>query len=617
MAVVSAGQLLVNSALPKDLRRYDRPLVGGDLEAVLAEIGHRDPELYRDVSFKLMDIGREQAYYNGTTIGIDDLTQGVAVRKQLMPMIRKAEAAIDADTTLTDDERREKLGAMYDDIQEKLVKNTLDEAVAKGNALGLQVMSKSRGNPTQLASVLSTPGAFRDNSGKSLGAFVDRSYSEGLRPWEYYMASFGARRGVISTKFATRDAGDLGKQMNTVAAGLRITEDDCGTLNGIPVDANDNDNIGAVLAIPSMGLRRNQALDTKFIKGLKDSDPKEIVVRSPLTCQSQTGICKMCAGKRETGDFPELGEAIGIKSTSALSERIAQGALNTKHTGGQKGKEKQYAGFNYIDQIAQMPETFNDGAAVSSVDGNVDRVEPAPQGGTHVFIGDAVHYILPQLEATVKVGDTVEAGDQLSSGLLNPADVVKYKGLGEGRRYFTQRFTKAFKDSGLTANRRNVEVLARAFINNVEVTAPNGVGDYLPGDVVRYSALAHSYRPRETAKRLPTGQAIGKYLETPVLHHTIGTRVTKKLTDQLSRHGIDQVIVDDDEPDFSPTTVRMQTAGETEPDWMAKLQGTYLMQNLSESAQLGSTSNIHGTHPVPAIAYGAELGRSPTSPITF
>lgn len=613
----TVGQLLVNQALPADLRRSDRVLSGDELTNLLSEVGRRDPDLYREVSKKLMDLGREHAFLNGTTLSIEDLRRGKRLRQEVMPTLRAGEAAIRRNKALSETERRAALGALYDDVHQALVKHTMDTAVAENNPFGLQVLSKARGNPIQLASVLSTPGAFRDAKGKSLGLFVDRSYGEGLRPHEYYAAAFGARQSVISTKFATRDAGDLGKQMTNAAMRLRVVEEDCGTSNGLPVPVDDADNQGALLARPAYGYVRNAPIDTKFIKANKDGKQREILVRSPITCASQNGVCKMCTGLRETGKLPEIGQAIGIQATSSLGERIAQGALNVKHSGGQKGKQQTYAGFPVIDQLAQMPENFNHGAAVAPRDGRVTKIEPAPQGGTNIFIDDEVAYTLPQLEPTVKVGDEVEAGDQLSTGILNPADVVRHKGLGEGRRYFATRFAQAFKDSGLKATRRNTEVLARAFLDNVEIDGQDGAGDFLPGDVVRYSALANSYVPRATAKPLPLKDAVGKYMEEPMLHHTIGTRITKKVAEQLSRYGYSQAIVDDNEPDFSPLPVRMQTAAETEPDWMAKLQGTYLKSNLTEDAQRGAQSDIHGYHPTPAVAYGIEFGKGPKSPATF
>jgi DNA-directed RNA polymerase subunit beta' len=469
--------------------------------------------------------------------------------------------------------------------------------------------------------MLSTPGYFSDAKGRTIPIFVRRSFAEGLNPWEFYAATFGARQGTLSTKFAVREAGDLGKQMNLVSEGLTVTEDDCGTVSGIPVAADDKDNIGALLARATGGYPLGTPITAKVMKKLQEKGIKRLLLRSPVTCQAKDGLCKLCVGQREDGKLPGLRDAIGIKASSALAERIAQGALNVRHTASAGGKatagNEVYAGFDVINQIAQVPEAFRHAATLAAVNGKISRVEAAPQGGTNIFVGDQLHYVDPEHALHVKIGDDVEAGDQLSGGIVNPAEVVNYKGIGEGRRYFAERFAQAFRDSGIAVNRRNTEVLARALVGAVQVDEPEGLGDYLPGDVVSYDALAYSYQPRADAQIIKTGDAIGKYLEQPALHHTIGTRLTNKMATELSDFGVDKVRVHTRPVAFTPQMTRLRTAAHYGKDWLAKLHGTYLKSNLLSDVQSVSESNIHGTHPIPAIAYGVELGESKPGKVTY
>jgi DNA-directed RNA polymerase subunit beta' len=270
-------------------------------------------------------------------------------------------------------------------------------AVAQENPLALQILSKARGNPGQLTAITASPGIYTDANDEIVPLFVRRSYAEGLSPAEYYAATFGTRKGVISTKFATRDAGDFGKQLNTAAADLIVTEEDCGTSNGIPVSVGDKDSIGALLAKDVSGYKAEAPVTGRMLNKL-ENDYDKIAVRSPITCQAKGGVCKKCVGLRENGKLPELRQAVGIQASSALAERIAQGSLNVKHAGGQAaggGGEKVYAGFPIINQIGQIPKTFRHKATLADVDGEVSKVEQAPQGGTNVYIGDTVHYIEP------------------------------------------------------------------------------------------------------------------------------------------------------------------------------------------------------------------------------
>lgn len=612
---------MVNEALPEELRDHNRVLMGADLDNVLERVGREHPDKYREISHALVQLGREASFREGTTISIKDLLPPKKLRDETLAHVDAQEQRIRADKTLTPAEKQEALAGVYRLAQKLLVDQVYKQALTTGNPLALQVLSKARGNAMQLSGMLSTPAYFTDAKGKAIPIFVRRSFAEGLNPWEFYAATFGARQGVISTKMATRDAGDLGKQMNIVSEGLTVTEDDCGTVNGIPVLAADKDNVGALLARATGGYPLGTPITPKVMKTLQEKGVKRLLVRSPVTCQAKDGLCKLCVGQREDGKLPGLRDAIGIKASSALAERIAQGALNVKHTASAGGKatdaDQVYAGFDVINQIAQVPESFRHAATLAAINGKVSRVEPAPQGGTNILIGDQVHYVDPEHALQVKIGDDVEAGDQLSGGIVNPAEVVNYKGIGEGRRYFAERFAQAFRDSGIAVNRRNTEVLARALVGAVQVDEPEGLGDYLPGDVVSYDALAYSYRPRADSKILKTGDAVGKYLEQPALHHTIGTRLTGKMAEELAEFGVDKVRAHERPVAFTPQMTRLRTAAHYGKDWLAKLHGTYLKSNLLSDVQAVSESNIHGTHPIPAIAYGVELGESRPGQVTY
>jgi DNA-directed RNA polymerase subunit beta' len=467
---------------------------------------------------------------------------------------------------------------------------------------------------------MSTPGMFKDGRGRLIPMFVRRSFAEGLKPWEYYGGTFGARAGAISTKLAVPDAGDLGKQLSVAASDLIITSNDCGTTAAVPFNVDDDDNIGAVLARDVGGFKAGSVVDRKILDALKRKGVDKVLLRSPVTCGMKEGLCKICAGTRDGGKFPNLRDNIGILASSPLSERIAQGSLNVKHTasaGGAKS-DSQYSGFPVIDQLMQVPEAFRHRAALASAGGAVDRVEEAPQGGFNIIIDGNPHYVDAEQTVEVKAGDVVEVGDQLSSGIVNPAEVVQYKGVGEGRKYLAERLTKAFRDSKLTINRRNAEVVARAVINRVDIDDPDGLGDYLPSDSVAYNALAYSYVPRADSKVIKPKDAVGVYLEQPALHYTIGTRLTKKMTDELDKFGVTGVTVNTTAPGFTPVMERLRSApAAIRKDWIAKMQGGYLKANLMQDIQTGAESNIHSVHPAPGLAYGVEFGKSRKGETTY
>ena len=615
--VTTLGRHMVNNALPPDMRDDARTMSGDEMEAVLTRIGRERPELYREVTHNLVNLGREASFTEGLTLRLSDTFSPID-RKKIFDLVSKQEKVIKA-SDMTPDEKEAAVDDLYSKSQKLMEDQTYDAALAQGNMFALQVKSKARGSKGQLSALLSTPSMFRDAKGRVIPVFVSRSYAEGLKPWEYYAATYGARQGIISTKMSVPDAGDLGKQLNVMSANLIVTQDDCGTSAAVPFPVDDPDNHGALLAKDVGGFKAGAAMDGRMAESLKKKGIDQVLLRSPITCGSKDGVCKMCTGVRESGHLPNLRDNIGVSASSALAERIAQGSLNVKHLGAKMHHGKDdYAGFPIIDQLVQVPDTFRYRAAVATTDGSVDRIEEAPQGGTNVYVNGEPHYVDPQQEVQVKMGDKLEAGDQISSGIVNPAEVVQHKGIGEGRKYLTERLTKAFKDSKLSANRRNIEVVSRALINRVDVDDPDGLGDYLPGDSVSYNSVAHSYVPRTDAANMKPQAAVGKYLEQPALHYSIGTKLTNKMAKELENFEVPHVTVHNDPPGFTPVMERLRGAPQViGKDWMAKLQGSNLKANLMKDIQYGSSSEIHSTHPTPGLAYGMEFGQSKPGKITY
>lgn len=273
-----------------------------------------------------------------------------------------------------------------------------------------------------------------------------------------------------------------------------------------------------------------------------------------------------------------------------------------------------YQGFNMFTSLAKVPKVFPDRATLATVDGTVSKIEEAPQGGTYIFVtdphgADKKHYVAPGYDLSVKVGDELEAGDQLADGVIDPSELVKYKGIGEARRYWANRFTQAIRDSGMAANRRNAEVLARTVMNTVRLNSEDEAGEGLPGDVVTYTRWSNGFKPRSNSVEVaPTVASLGKYLEQPVLHYTIGTRVTPSVIKTLKKFKVERMMVNDSEPDVTPFMERIEDSNAEKPDWIARLGTTYLKSRLQEDVARGAESHLHSTEPYPGIAKGVEFG---------
>lgn len=602
----TVGQLLVNEALPEEMRDYHRVIDKNGLKPLFTELAEKHPDQYAEINQRLHTLAADAVTGHGdsTSLTLDSLRTPVGVERTRKELQKKIDGILKGPGTQK--QKNDKIVRIISGSLDSITKQNYDENLLENNPLAVQVFSGSRGNPAGLRSLTAGDLLFTDHKNRPIPVPALRSFSEGLDPVQYWAGAYTARKGTIATKFATPKSGFLGKQLSAAVHRLIVTEKDCGTPNGIVVDANDPDNEGALLASKSGDLDRNSTLDPRNMRKLKG----KIVVRSPMTCQAESGVCQKCSGIRERGGFPPIGDNIGLAAAQAISEPIGQGQLNIKHGGGRltKGDEVK-SGIDLINQIVQVPKTFAGAAAISTVDGRVERVENAPQGGQYVRISGTDHWVPADSTLTVKRGDTVESGDVLSSGIPNPAEITRYKGIGEGRRYFMDMFRKTLEDNSFKAHRRNVELLSRGLINHVRVTDVDGPADTLPDDVTEYDDLVRGYQPRYGSKTVVPKKALGLYLEQPSLHYSIGTRVTPRVSKSLEDNGIKNVTAHADEPSFVPEMTRAMETLSHSSDWMVRLGGFHLKKSLMESLHRGRESKEHGTSFIPPLAKGIEFGK--------
>jgi len=614
----TVGQVLINSVLPAHLRDYNRVLDKKGVKDLLEQVAQEgDAELYRDVIHALHQVGQQSAQSTGSSFSIYDLLTPPKTKRMMDALRAKVTETVER-SDLTEEQKEAAVKNMVMKAAPRIDETLFAETKAMGNPFATQVISGSRGGLGDLRSMLVGGLMVTGHKDRLIPAPMLTSFAAGTDPFEYWAGAYGARKGTISSKLATARTGFFGKQMVQAAHRQVVTEDDCETDRGIPVDADDPDNIGTVLIQPVGSIPSGTVIDPRIARQLKRATAakkdKTVYVRSPLTCEAKHGVCSRCVGIRERGDFPEIGDNVGVAAAQSLSERLSQGSLNVKHTGGRvRGGEieGELTGFPLINQLVQVPKSFRGGAAVARMDGTVKEVRPAPQGGTIVVVGDEEHFAPPGLEVTVKSGDRVEAGDMLSKGLPNPADLVRYKGVGAGRLDFMRVFQNAYKKSGMSPNRRNIELLTRGLINHVRVTELDGIDNALPDDIVEYTTIERNYRPRYGFRVLKPTAAVGSYLERPIHQYSIGTRITKKVSDDLHKRGVKELTVHTDPPPFEPEMVRAMQQMTVIPDWQVRLGGSYLQRGLMEALHRGRTSKVRGVSYVPALArskgFGEEL----------
>ena len=612
---ITVGKLLLKHNVPDHLKPYvlETPLDKKGIGGLFGKLAEGDSNTYKESVQKLARLGFEVSTRLGSTIPMVDLS----------PLDDKEERFKALDHTLesidkgggTKQEKDIKKIEAYTKFTDEFDAALMSAGTKKNHTLAKVMKAGARGSMQQYRQTVGAPILVNDEKGRPMLDFpIRHSFAEGLSIPEYLSHSYGTRQGAIATKLSIADSGYFSKQLSRAAMPLKIEEHDCGTDNGIPVNIADKDSIGTYLARPTHGYNKNNEVTAKMLADLKNKHVSSIIVRSPITCQSSRklhswSICQLCAGKREKGALSDIGSYLGVTAATALGEPLAQGQLNTKHTAGSAALGKTVAtGFKLIQQLANIPHTFQNKAAVAEGDGIVSKVRPLPQGGTEIEVGQYKHYVPAGFNPHVKIGDSVEAGDILSEGIVNPAEIVHHKGIGEGRRYFTEAMRKAFDESGMGVNRRNFEIISRGAVDHVKIVHPDGLGDHLPDAIVSYQAVEKDYKPRADAKLVRVDLARGQFLEEPILHYTIGTRVTSRMIDEFKEHKIQSIHVHNIPPAFVPEMQRLLDVPGHLPDWAHQLYSTYLEKRLINAVNSNMGSSLKGPSPVLGLAYGVGFG---------
>jgi hypothetical protein len=614
------GRYLLDQALPEPYRDPERIWDAKTTNQLLARIAREQPESYPEVLAKLGQISREsQGSRGGFSPSIRHMRESPLWQKEREELRREIQS-IFRDPSLSGPEKKERLVRRMTELSPTLARQVFDEADASDNPMAWVVRSGMKGSPSHVNNLVGAPLLFADSKNRPIPIPILRGYGRGLSPSEYWAASYGTRKGLVDVKMATADAGYLSKQFVQIAHRSVVTDDDDpdnlqDESRGLPVDTEDDDNIGTLLARSTGPYQRNTVVTAKVLRDLKRRGIKRVLVRSPMVGGPQDGsVYARDVGLREQGRLPVRGENPGVAAAQALSEPLAQGSISSKHTAGVVGARAAQAisGFQAINRFVQVPQEGGHWAAHAKSDGRVQKIESAPQGGHYIYVNNEPVYVPHGQEVTVQPGDDIEAGDILSNGLPNPSVVVEHKGIGEGRRYFTQELTRMFRDSGITVNRRNIELIARGLVNHVELN--DEMDAWVPGDRLPYNMLEKYYRPRDDARIMAASRAVGKYLERPVLHYTIGTQIRPSVVKNLREFGLDREIsVHDNPPPFQPRMVRGMAIAAHDPDWLASMQGSGVKSRILEAVHRGHVSDPRGTSYVSGLIADPHFGKPGTN----
>ncbi len=590
------GQYLLNQSIPMGYR-IDGPFNKKNLQTSMTRLAKDDPHTYVQTITRIKELGDQFATREGISVGLDDIAPEYVKRNAVIdPALKKIK-------TLTSVADRVKL---INKTQEELLEYTKGH----GGTMGAMAHSGARGNMVQLMKTVGSPVGASDENDQIQPWLITKSYSEGLKPSEWWATMREARMNAAKSTLEVSEPGDISKILINNTSHQVVTIPDCETNNGLMFNVNNPELLDRYLARAAADFKHNTLLTPRVITELKKKKITQVMARSPMTCEAPEGLCQHCVGLNTTGKLNKIGENIGIRASQALGEPLTQMALNAKHGVRIAGENVELAGLEGFRAIVEAPESFKNKAALAPTAGKITAVHKAPQGGHFIELNKDKIHVAHGLNVLVAPGDSVEAGDIMSTGIPKPDEVVAYKGLGAGRAYVIQQLSKIYKDAGINVDRRHFEVLAKSTLNHMQIeeidddeSAEHGL---VRGDIIDYNRFQHLITSDKHTT--PVAQAEGKFLGEAILHYLAGTRISKEVIEELTTAGVTSVRTAIKSPTVRPLMEPASRNPLLNPDWLVRLGHRYLKQSILEGAHTAQTSNIHGTSPLSGLVMGAEFG---------
>ena len=499
----TVGRIIFNEIIPEEVG-YINDLVNKKVLDQIVATSYRLGGY--DKTARMLDgvksLGFRFSTQAGVTVGISDLEVPDA-KKDIL-------AAADADVNrtetqyrrglITDDERRKLVIEIWtkanDDVSKALME-TLDPL----NPVYMMAYSGARGNIQQLRQLAGMRGLMADPSGQTIELPIKANFREGLTVLEYFISSHGARKGLADTALRTADSGYLTRRLVDVSQDVIVREDDCGVDRGIIVEdicegaemieRLEERLVGRYLvhslAHPETGEILAEAdveIDEETARKIAAVCDK-VEIRSVLTCQTRYGVCKRCYGRNlATGRYVEIGEAVGIIAAQSIGEPGTQLTMRTFHTGGVAGDDITQ-GLPRVEELFEARKPKGQ-AIVTEVAGTVAIRETKGKREIEITTPEGEHdvYSAPfGSRLRVREGQTVNPGDELTEGSVNPHDMLKIRGLTGVQVYLLGEVQRVYRLQGVDINDKHIEVMVRQMLRKVKVEDA-GDTSLLPGGLV-------------------------------------------------------------------------------------------------------------------------------------
>ena len=511
------GRALFNELLPADYPWVEAVADKGLISSLVNDLAERYPKVaVAETLDRVKDAGFYWATRSGVTVALSDVLTPKG-KKQIIEKYEKLAAKIQSQYDkglISDVERRRELVEVWS-AATKEVNDEMRASFPEDNTINRMVTSGARGNWLQVGNIAGMRGLVSNPRGEVIARPIISSYRDGLSVAEYFIATHGARKGLADTALRTADSGYLTRRLVDVSQDVIIREEDCGTTKGISFPIAAENSAGEWVRAENVEnevFARNLAADAVNEKGtviasagadvgdvlineLVAGGVREILVRSVLTCESVVGVCAACYGRSlASGIAVNLGEAVGIIAAQSIGEPGTQLTMRTFHTGGSASADDITQGLPRVTELFEA-RTPKGSSPICEANGRVSieetdtqyKVTLTPDNGDE----PVTHTVSKRMTLLVEDGQSVELGQQIHEGLLDPKDVLRVKGVRAVQQHLVDGVQGVYGSQGVPIHDKHIEVIVRQMMRKVTVV-DHAETNLLPGELVdrsRYNTI--------------------------------------------------------------------------------------------------------------------------------
>ena len=498
----TVGRLIYNQGIPQDLGFVDRtdpehafdleinfPVMKKNLGKIIAKCIDKHG---LNISAELLDYIKATGFKYSTKGAITVSVADVAVPEKKKEILAQADEDVENIAKqykrgfITDNERYNSVIKVWEkatsDVTDAM-KDNFDDM----NPIFMMAQSGARGNMNQLRQIAGMRGLMANTSGKAVEIPIKACFREGLDALEYFISSHGARKGLADTALRTADSGYLTRRLVDVSQDIIVREDDCGTDAYIEIeDIKDGNQViekleerltgrypFGTIKDPKTGevlADKNTLITAAIAEKIVAAGITKVKVRSVLECRTKHGVCAKCYGMGlATRKKVNIGEAVGIIAAQSIGEPGTQLTMRTFHTGGVAGGDITQ-GLPRVEELfeARKPKGV---AVITEISGTV-KVEDSKKRKEVTVTGkdNAKTYTISfGSKLKVKDGDHIEAGDPITEGSINPAEILAIKGPEGVFEYLTSEVQKVYRNQGVDINDKHIEIISRQMLKKIKI----------------------------------------------------------------------------------------------------------------------------------------------------